>query len=380
MKRSVKPKLELSSDTFLKMDDTYNTLNDKHETAQCKLLVYQLNQLLNYDNYQMCKKINSDQIIGEGAFGTIYLNSDGTILKKSKTFNKLLDYMKNCDVFSEKLISLLIIILEIPKTTEKIRSIISRSELEKHFNIPTDSKLCLCSDNTMAYNIDNIKKQVPVYEYTIPFVEGEDLYKFLIDNKYSYDDLIGIIVQLLYTTIFLNLKGIYHNDIHRKNILISKNSDTIKLCGLIINDKEINIDLNCNFLVVLIDFELAIVTHNIFVPIDFIQGFNMFKNDAKINKMLSTNVSFNLIIDNINKIYDQYKEEGYRIYEINELNKLPVFNEEHGLSVIEIFDTSVKMLEEINASTNDNNYKLKYTKYKQKYLQLKNNNKLLLKK
>ena len=380
MKRFVKPKLELSSDTFLKMDDTYNTLNDKHETAQCKLLVYQLNQLLNYDNYQMCKKINSDQIIGEGAFGTIYLNSDGTILKKSKTFNKLLDYMKNCDVFSEKLISLLIIILEIPKTTEKIRSIISRSELEKHFNIPTDSKLCLCSDNTMAYNIDNIKKQVPVYEYTIPFVEGEDLYKFLIDNKYSYDDLIGIIVQLLYTTIFLNLKGIYHNDIHRKNILISKNSDTIKLCGLKINDKEINIDLNCNFLVVLIDFELAIVTHNIFVPIDFIQGFNMFKNDAKINKMLSTNVSFNLIIDNINKIYDQYKEEGYRIYEINELNKLPVFNEEHGLSVIEIFDTSVKMLEEINASTNDNNYKLKYTKYKQKYLQLKNNNKLLLKK
>ena len=380
MKRFVKPKLELSSDTFLKMDDTYNTLNDKHETAQCKLLVYQLNQLLNYDNYQTCKKINSDQIIGEGAFGTIYLNSDATILKKSKTFNKLLDYMKNCDVFSEKLISLLIIILEIPKTTEKIRSIISRSELEKHFNIPTDSKLCLCSDNTMAYNIDNIKKQVPVYEYTIPFVEGEDLYKFLIDNKYSYDDLIGIIVQLLYTTIFLNLKGIYHNDIHRKNILISKNSDTIKLCGLIINDKEINIDLNCNFLVVLIDFELAIVTHNIFVPIDFIQGFNMFKNDAKINKMLSTNVSFNLIIDNINKIYDQYKEEGYRIYEINELNKLPVFNEEHGLSVIEIFDTSVKMLEEINASTNDNNYKLKYTKYKQKYLQLKNNNKLLLKK
>lgn len=372
MNRFTKPKLELSPDALFTFDDSYNVLNKNHETAQCKLLVYQLNQILNYNNYETCKKIDESKIIGEGAFGTIYLNDDGTILKRSKTFNKLLDHMKNCDIFTEKLISLLIIILEIPKTVEKIKTIVDKSELKRHFNLPKNSKLCLCNDNTMAYNIDNIKKEIPIYEYIIPFVNGEDLYKFLIDNKYSYNDLVGIIIQLLYLTTFLNINGIYHNDIHRKNILICKNTDLIKLHGLKINKKEINIDLNCNFLVVLIDFELAIVTNNIVIPIDFIQSLNMFKNDAKINKLLDTNSSFDLLTKNSKKIYDEHREEGYRIYEINELNKLPVFEEEHESLLIEIFDILLYMSKKTKIDVDvDNNYKQKYIKYKQKYIELK---------
>lgn len=371
MKRFAKQNLKLSPETLYETDNSYKTLNNNHESAQCKLLVYQLNQILNYNDYETCKKIDDSKIIGEGAFGTIYLDNNGNILKRSKTFNKLLEYMINCDIFREKLISLLIIILEIPKTTDKIRTIINKSELERHYNIPSNCKMCLCSDNTMAYNIDNIKKQIPIYEYIIPFVDGEDLYTFFIKNVYTYNNLLGIIFQLLYLTMYLNLNGIYHNDIHRKNILICKNTEIIKLHGLVLNKKEININLNCDFLVVLIDFELAIVTHNFVIPIDFIQSLNMFKNDSKINKMLSTSSSFNLIINNINKIYDEYREEEYRIYEINELNKLPIFNEEHELLVIEIFDTIVLMLKEAETNNEDDIYKIKYIKYKEKYLKLK---------
>lgn len=371
MKRFAKQNLKLSPETLYETDNSYKTLNNNHESAQCKLLVYQLNQILNYNDYETCKKIDDSKIIGEGAFGTIYLDNNGNILKRSKTFNKLLEYMINCDIFREKLISLLIIILEIPKTTDKIRTIINKSELERHYNIPSNCKMCLCSDNTMAYNIDNIKKQIPIYEYIIPFVDGEDLYTFFMKNVYTYNNLLGIIFQLLYLTMYLNLNGIYHNDIHRKNILICKNTEIIKLHGLVLNKKEININLNCDFLVVLIDFELAIVTHNFVIPIDFIQSLNMFKNDSKINKMLSTSSSFNLIINNINKIYDEYREEEYRIYEINELNKLPIFNEEHELLVIEIFDTIVLMLKEAETNNEDDIYKIKYIKYKEKYLKLK---------
>jgi serine/threonine protein kinase len=372
MRRFIKPKLVLDPEIFIEPDNSYNTLNNNHETAQCKLLVHQLNQILNFSNYKPCQKMHDGQIIGQGAFGTIYLNSNGTICKRSKTFNKLLEYMKDCDVFSEKIISLLIIILEIPITTEKIRTIINKSELGIHYNIPTNCKLCLCSDNVMAYNIDNVKKQIPIYEYTIPFVSGIDLYKFLMDNEYSYDNLVGIIVQLLYVTMYLNLNGIYHNDIHRKNILICKNLRKINLRGLKINTKTIDIDLDCDYLVVVIDFELAIVTTNIVIPIDFIQGFNMFKNDASINKMLCTNSSFSIMFNAINKIHDEYREEGNRIYEINELNKLPIFDEGLGLLVIEIFDILVFILEKIKTDDIDK-YKIKYAKYKQKYLELKKN-------
>jgi len=201
MKRITKAKpqmLKLSFEDFEKNGDTLGTLNNNYDSVQCKLLVEQLNSLLNNEKYAMCTNINENQIIGQGAFGTIYLNDDKTIIKKSKTFNKVLEYMKDCDAISEKINSLLTTVLSIPETTEKIRTIVDGSSLKKHFNLPTSSKLCLCKDNTMAYNVNNIKKQIPVYEYEIPYVDGKDLYKFLMVGKYSYDDLMGMIVQLLY--------------------------------------------------------------------------------------------------------------------------------------------------------------------------------------
>ena len=116
----------------------HNTLNVDYNSAECKLLVYQLNQILNYDDYKKCRSVNPVNVIGEGSFGTIYKSDDdpSIIYKKSKTFNKLIDYMKKCDQTNKKIISLLMIVLEIPKTNEKIKEVVNKSKLIKHFNIP----------------------------------------------------------------------------------------------------------------------------------------------------------------------------------------------------------------------------------------------------
>jgi hypothetical protein len=381
LKRS--PTLKLEFGLIEDFDENYKALSKTHDSAQCKLLVHQLNQILNQDDYEKCKTVDESKIIGSGAFGSIYLNDDGTILKKSKTFNKLLEYMENCGNNSEKLISLLIILLEIPKTTETIKTLIDKSKIKKHFNLPYSSKLCLCDDNAMAYNIDNVIKSIPIYEYIIPFVNGKDLQKFLALSKYSYQDLVGIIVQLLYLTFYLNMNGIFHNDIHRKNILICENTETIELCGVKINDREINIDLDCKFFVVLIDFELAIIGNSSIVPVDFIQSINMLKKDPSIQKMFHENEDFKSIVTDVDQIYENYREEGYRIYEIDELNDLPLLEDTQKVASIKIFSTLIHMLHthgiekeheykhKIDFSLSDDEYKKKYMKYKQKYVDLK---------
>jgi hypothetical protein len=96
----------------------------------------------------------------------------------------------------------------------------------------------------------------------------------------------------------------------------------------------------------------------------------MFVKDKKINDLLNENSSFNIITENIRKIHNVYREEGHRIYEINELNKLPFFDEEKQIAVEEVFNILLSLILEKKGSM-DVEYKNKYLKYKKKYLLLK---------
>lgn len=126
--------------------DYTDSLNNNYKTAQCKLLVYELNQLLNKNNQTICKKIDPKNIISKGTNGTIYLNNDGTVYKKSLIFNKLLSVMSLCDMYADDLVSSFMFIIEIPKTIEKIKLRLVNSILINHFNLPVKCNLCLCKD------------------------------------------------------------------------------------------------------------------------------------------------------------------------------------------------------------------------------------------
>lgn len=362
--------LTLDTKNIESLDDVIDNLKIDYSTAQCKLLVYELDNLLNYSDYKVCRAFEPDKIIGQGAFGTIYMHDEKTIYKKSLTFNKLLDYMSMCDDTNEKLINLLIIILSIEKTTQAIKKITDYSPLAKHYNLPITCNLCICEDNQMALTSEGEKRPIPIYEYLLPFVEGIDFYKFLYRNKYTSDEMIGIIIQLLYITLFLNLNKIYHNDIHRKNILISPNTGIIELRGLQLNGTEISIDVKCNFLVVLIDFELAIETKNKIIPIDWIQSIKILYENEKVKNIIDTNEILSFINLNYKKIYDEPKEEGYRIYEINELNKLPILSFETERILLEICN-KLKILALTLNDEENSLYKKKYLKYKLKYINAK---------
>lgn len=334
-----------------------NILNKDFKTINCKLIVQYIQNILEKKNYDLCKNIPEYEKIGEGNYGIIYKTSDENIVyKKSKFFNKLLSIMNICDDYSDYLSSMLYYILEIPNTIRHIKQILDKSPLIKHFNLPISYKLCICDKDNYIFDNKQYKKTLPQYEYLLPYVNGVDMNVFLSKYKYSYEDFFGIFIQLMYLTLYLNLNGIFHNDIHITNIMIKYNKDIIILRGLKIEESEININLNCNYILVIIDFESAITTNKLVIPIDFLKSLYIIKinNFDKLNNNRITNF-LEIIINKSNDFYNRYYSDKYPFYNLNEFNNLPIITNDDYAFLKNIFNYC------IHISNNNFIEKFKYT-------------------
>ena len=88
-------------------------------------------------------------------------------------------------------------------------------------------------------------------------IDGTNLY-YLAD-KLSFSDLLKVIIQLLYTLICFEKKGLYHNDLNTQNVIIQKlDTETV----FIYKYKNRKITFETKYLLKIIDFEKASIYHD----------------------------------------------------------------------------------------------------------------------
>lgn len=364
-----KDKYKEDEEEMAKMRETI--LKNKMK-EHCDIIINKMNEFIfnNGKNFDECKYNDEEmEFIASGGYGTVYLLKTGEIYKQSALFNKIIDEIekkcKNDDIVKEQINDMFDIFINIPNTTDIINNIISKSPIYNHYVIPTETNLCIC-EKSMSYNLEGKIKKIPIYEYKMRKVEGINMYDLFEKEIISPLNLVGITIQLLYITLFLNVNGIYHNDIHRKNILITKNEEEKK--EIVLEGLDFfSITINCDYFVTLIDFEISILSDKKIIPIDFIESFTVLTNYVDSHEEYNI-LHYDEITSLILKINDDFKSDGFRIFQIVNFNNLPIVNDD-------IYDIYRKIFEKLQNKYNSllkiKSYHNKYLKYKYKYIQLK---------
>jgi hypothetical protein len=285
----------------------------------------------------------------------------------------------------------LTITLNIEETTRIINDKVSRLANKHFYNIPLIVNLCNDPTTEQIRNKEGEMRNFPVIEYFIEKINGITLYKFVETKKfndtntdvalnnfdiYNKNDIINIFIQLLYLTYLLNINGIIHNDIHRKNIMIVNNTDfqNIELHDLIIDEHKIDIILtNCKFKIVIIDFEISLLVDNKF-PVDFAQVICMFFDDTKIKDYIPNIEFYKNIIYNYFFLEEFDLTTGvFRLYGDSTIEKIPDMTSNIAKTLLCIFKDidSYNKLKNKNTTIIVTKSSLTYTELQKKYIKYK---------
>lgn len=218
-----------------------------------------------------CEINMTDKILGKGEFGVVYETDVGDIIKISNLLHKaridsnkcigtkkINNYIDMFDNANNQIMWLSNIQNKLPLHINKIIEF-EQCALDKHKYDDTYVKLLA----------DDV--QFPINKYKLEKINGITLENIVNrDSEIIFEekDMFEVYIQLIYVVTYCNLNNVYHNDLHKKNIMINKDKQNVNLNILEIGHSpgvKISLNLEDTYVPVLIDFELSL-TYSESVP------------------------------------------------------------------------------------------------------------------